>query len=184
MLSTLDEYARERGLSRNTAQSYLSRLHRRGAVVRHRTARGTYYEVLPVEVGPGWGLGVLRSYNRTVAPVFPRVMEFTLGRGCVPPEEQLPALVLRGREEGNSRFTAFAALLFSRLRDPREMVRLARAYGVAGEVHSLYLLARQTLPRVPRIDARLTRRLGRADIGIGPADLLGAHRLARSLGRW
>ena len=151
--NTVEDVRRKLGIKKSTAYFYLHRLGRSGHIVQKvKKPRGTIYLISSIPI-PYRHYGMYEGTDM-VAPS----QQFSKGKIC--PEQKIAFFLKKFDAEKNTRYYNEAKKIVRNIKDWKALYRFLKAYKSADAFRKLYIDARGSVKKVPRMPKLYKRLLG------------------------
>lgn len=151
--NTISDVTRKLHIKRSSAYVYLSLLNKQGFVVQKvKRPRGTAYQISHLPTFQKH-FGVYED-TEFVAPE----IEFTNKK--ISAEQKIAFFLWKRKSGGTVRYYNESKKLLRKIKNWKNLYRYIKAYNIANEFKKLYVDARKTLAKVPRMPKRYQKLLG------------------------
>lgn len=151
--NTVSDISRKLNAKRSTVYVYLSKLNKSGFIIQKvKKPRGTMYLISSIPlVHKHFGM-----YEKT--DLISHEIEIT--KKEVYPEQKIAFFLFQLKKEKNKRYLEEAKKNIRKIGNWKRMYRYIKAYKVGEEFKELYLMARKSMKKVPRVPKRYKKLLG------------------------
>lgn len=150
--NTVDDVCRKLNIKRSTAYVYLSKLNKSNFIVQKvKRPRGTMYLISSIPV-PYKHLGMYEKTSLVSHEIETTEKEISA-------EQKIAFFLSQFKTEKNRRYLEEAKKNVRKIKNWKKMYKFIKAYKVASEFRELYVNARESMKKVPRMPKRYKKLL-------------------------